>query len=154
MRKLVAFLLMGFFSQMVLAELTQKKEASQMNLFKPQYIAFTKYVLQNPTPINLQAIHYWVDYTSNCEYKVIPLKHAILTIKVYYNGNPMGRMNIETDALQHFAFDGFDKFREKSLVSLEVESIQTQENHHAKCYGYVRPMHRELLITCDQIKQG
>ena len=95
---------------------------------------------------------YSINYADNSPIKDVPLKNATLKLKVYYNGNPRGFMDVTTDENQKF---DLKDFKDTSAVSLEILSISDQDKYNARCKNTVASENKEdMLIRCVKSKKA
>jgi len=94
---------------------------------------------------NPYLITYSIEHTKNAPIDNVPLHEAKLNVQVYYYGNPRGQISVVTGKDQSFTIG---KFRAKSAVSLEVLSIENEEDYDARCTGYAEPGNTQIFITC------
>lgn len=92
-----------------------------------------------------------IKYADNSPLKDVPLKNATLHIKVYYNGNPRGTMNVKTNAKQAFSLK---EFPDQSNVAIEVLSIVDQKKHNASCSNTPESGDKpEISIICKKVSK-
>lgn len=86
---------------------------------------------------------YTVNYESASKYKPLPLKRAILRIKLHANGSPKSFLIKQTNDKQ--AFTLANKYGDRLVV--EVISIKG-EPKNISCHGAARHGKTKILINC------
>lgn len=90
-----------------------------------------------------------IEYAEKSPIKEVPLKNATLKIRVWYNGNPSGDMEVSTDENQNFTLD---QFKDPSAVALQILSITDQEKYNARCQNTEDSGDkRQIMVFCKKV---
>lgn len=90
-----------------------------------------------------------IDYAEKSPVKDIPLNNTTLKLKVWYNGNPRGIIEVSTDENHHFKLD---EFKDASAIALEVVSIKDEEKYNAGCRSVTKPKDKyNILLLCKKV---